>query len=190
MTAAGSGTAAGAPGAPAGGAGGSRPPPGQPHWTERWLSIGEKITVIASFVAVIWLSRMQSEADLALARRETTLALVTLSFSEPVFNAKEHLAKEFSQNAARNASAFLGAKPQALPSDLRDSFVVLVEFYNNVAICHATEACDKSLADEFFRTDACDFLRLYDEIAKKKIDREYGKPITDKLSGYCATARS
>ncbi|MBA4046184.1 MAG: hypothetical protein C0472_06610 [Erythrobacter sp.] len=133
---------------------------------------------------------MQSEADLALARRETTLALVTLSFSEPVFEAKKHVSKEFSKNALRNATLILGGKQRSLPGDLRDSFVVLVEFYNNVAVCDATGACDKSLVDEFFRTDACGFLNLYNEIAKKEIEEDYGAPITDRLSGYCGAAGS
>lgn len=163
---------------------------GHLHWSERWLTIGEKIAVIASLVAVIWLSRMQSETDIDLARRETTLALVTLSFSEPVFAAKEHLTTELSRNAARYAPLALGEKRRDLPEDLRESFVVMMEFYNNIAICHETGACDKALANEFFRSDACDFLALYNEIAKAEIEREFGAPISTRLSAYCAADTS
>lgn len=189
MTSAASGSGP-ASGGSAPGAGGAQPHPQQHHWSERCLSIGEKLAVILSLGAVIWLSHAQSEADLALTKRETTLALVTLSFSEPIFAAKEHLNREFSQNAGRYAPAALGVGKQSLPDDVRNSFVVLVEFYNSVAICHEADACDKELADQFFQSDACGFLDLYNENAKAKIEREYGASITDKIARYCAAAGS
>lgn len=160
------------------------------RWFDKSISIGEKLAVIASLFAVIWLSREQSATDAALARRETTLALVSLSFSEPVFAAKRHVVTEFSQNAARYAPAALGVKREALPPELRTSFVVLIEFYSNVAICRKSGACDEKLVDDFFRDDACPLLSLYDENAREEIEREYGASISEKLSAYCAASAS
>lgn len=156
---------------------------------DRWIGRGADLAVIVSAVLMMVIYYWQRQDAKEHMRRDTTVDLIALRYSDRIVSAEQglndYMIKNYNLYTKTELAPPSGVVPDVkLPAKTRDEFALMIDFYSDLLACGDSQQCEPALINQWFAEDICQFAKMGEIIGFPQMRDQFGSKFLERLTAY------
>lgn len=154
-----------------------------------WLADFAVVVSVILMGLIYYAQRRDAEEFM---RRNTTVNLVSMRYSDRILSAEKNLndyvVNNYDLYTRTEFAKSETERPEVrLTNGTRSDFMLIVDFYSDILACRKSRQCEPALVDQWFKDDICQFIKLGQIIGFPQLRQQYGDKVFERLDSFQAS---